>query len=371
MTLIKRQRFAAKHVLSVSHFLKIFLALMVVLTLVVILYDYKSLKLLAATAEINEALLQQAQHSSNSPLLRTHSDNKGWKIVDWSNPISQEEEKKFSCEFTDFKSSTRGAVAKMCVHDFRDVVSNKIKNRGRWGDCDALSSYWNANKHSQSSFHLEIGANIGACVMEMLLETDAKIIAFEPHPMNLFNLKKTISALDESFQSRVTLFPLGLGVEEDTIEIFAAENNMGNSVIGKQIKDNNHPEQKFKEEHKFDINVERLDSILRDNFEIKSVKLDVQGFECNVLNGMGSGIASSIDTIKFELSGKWLRGQGCTETRLLKQFFDFGFFLYRHFSAELGFQDRLERGTRVPGDDVDFDMFASRQSSTAAANVNK
>mmetsp|Transcript_17877 Transcript_17877/g.27797 ORF Transcript_17877/g.27797 Transcript_17877/m.27797 type:complete len:275 (-) Transcript_17877:191-1015(-) len=273
---------------------------------------------------------------------------------------------KFSCAFTDFKSSAKGVEAKICVHNFDDIVSNSIRQIGRWADCDALSSYWTSNKHSHSSIYVEIGANIGSCVLEMLLETDANIIAFEPHPMNLFNLKKTISALDESFQSRVTLFPLGLGTEEDTVKIFAAHNNMGNSVIGTQIHDD--PGQKFKEEHQFEIYVERLDSILRDSTNIKLVKMDAQGFECNILDGMGSGIASSIDTLKFECADKFLRGHGCSGTHLLERFFNFGFYVYGRFSTELGFQDRLERGRR-PG--VEVELYASRQNSAAATNVDK
>lgn len=145
---------------------------------------------------------------SNDDKNRTNS----WKIVDWSNPITKEEEEKFKCDFVNFTSTASGRNAEMCVHSFSDTVSNSIKRKGHWGDCNQLSKMWNEKaQHSDKSVYVEIGANIGSCVMEMLLGTDAKIIAFEPHPMNLFNLKMSVSKLDASFQERLRLVPIGLG----------------------------------------------------------------------------------------------------------------------------------------------------------------
>lgn len=62
-----------------------------------------------------------------------------------------------------------------------------------------------------TSLYLDIGGNIGSCVMEMLLSTNASIVAFEPHPMNLYNVKKTMSYLGKEYQDRLLLFPVGLG----------------------------------------------------------------------------------------------------------------------------------------------------------------
>jgi hypothetical protein len=90
--------------------------------------------------------------------------------------------------------------------------------------CDVLPKLWNdaaARRRHSSSDHddddnisnyvyVEIGANIGSCIMEMLLATNAQIIAFEPHPMNVYNIKKTVSQLDKSYQDRLLLFPIGL-----------------------------------------------------------------------------------------------------------------------------------------------------------------
>jgi hypothetical protein len=65
--------------------------------------------------------------------------------------------------------------------------------------------------------------------MEMLLSTNANIIAFEPHPMHVFNIKKTVSLLDKSYQDRLLLFPIGLGSESAASTIYSASGNLGNS----------------------------------------------------------------------------------------------------------------------------------------------
>ena len=58
----------------------------------------------------------------------------------------------------------------------------------------------------------------------------------------------------------------------------------------------------------------------------RSVKMDAQGFECNILEGMGQAIASGIEVIKFEYAKLWLDGQNCTD--LFDRFYNYGFDVY-------------------------------------------
>ncbi|KAL7548165.1 hypothetical protein ACHAWF_011458 [Thalassiosira exigua] len=258
--------------------------------------------------------------------------NISWNVVDWQDPISSEESSKFACTMTPFKSFASGEEAQMCVHTFSDLVSNEIKSQKRWPDCNILPDLWNvAGKHDDKdeSYYIDIGANIGSCVMEMLLGTNARIIAFEPHPMNLYNLKVTVSKLDRSYQDRLMLFPVGLGASTSTSTIYAGEDNIANSVIGNIVKD--YDAQQFKKDKQFMVQVERLDSILDANaIKIKLVKMDAQGFECFVLDGMGADLAQKIDVIKFEYAKNWLDGLGCVDLipRLNKYFK-----IYRGFSG--------------------------------------
>lgn len=266
--------------------------------------------------------------------------SKPWTIIDGLTASSSIGDDSFDCEMTLFTSSLNHVESEMCVHE-SDFVSNAIRRRRRWGDCDILSSLWKESQNinrldgddedERVSVYVEIGANIGSCVMEMLMETDAQIIAFEPHPMNVYNLKRTLSNLERKYQERVRLFPVGLGDQCATNTIYSASRNMGNSVIGTQIKD--FGSQVFDEKRSYTVNVERLDTILKsENINIKLLKLDAQGFECRILEGMGAELASKIDILKFEWAKKWLLGQECHD--LLPRLRDFGFKIYRQFNHE-------------------------------------
>ena len=310
----------------------------------------------------HEQLVLLASTSTRSILdssIKTASGN-GWKIVDWKHPFTEKEEEQFSCDFTPFESASTGKTANMCVHTFRDIVSGAIRRGKRWNDCNILPSLWNASMPDENSIYVEIGTNIGSCAMEMLLGTNASIIAFEPHPMNVFNLKKTVSGMDPSYQDRIKLIPIGLGDVQSAPTIFAANNNMGNSVVGTIIKDGG--SQQFGEKFQFTINVERLDSILStQNLDIKLVKMDAQGYECKIMEGMGSEVANSIDVVKFEWASKWLCGQNCTD--LIPRFHNYGFDVYRNFSPGKG-----EYGGPQDKSKVDFgssiqDLFATRKKN--------
>lgn len=164
-----------------------------------------------------------------------------WKLVDWGDPLSSEEESTFNCTMTNYVSFASGETAQMCVYEVASdqFVSGTIMSTGRWYDCDLLPALWNNgilhNETNESLYYVDVGANIGGCLMEMLLSTKAKIIAFEPHPMNVFNIKKTVSQLDKSYQDRLMLFPIGLGSESSNFTIYSASNNMGNSGKSKRV----------------------------------------------------------------------------------------------------------------------------------------
>jgi FkbM family methyltransferase len=179
----------------------------------------------------------------------------------------------FECEWSAYISTT-GKKVEMCVHPFNDIVSNSVRHSHRWGDCNILPNHWRRNA-GDKSIYVEIGANIGTCVLEMLLSTDAPIIAFEPNPRNFFALSNTIQRLDESYKKRVVLIPVALGDKRGTNKIYAASDNMGNSVVGKVIKDFNN--QVFSKGNQFDIQIERIDNILNPKVEIALMKMDAQG----------------------------------------------------------------------------------------------
>ncbi|OEU22376.1 hypothetical protein FRACYDRAFT_232531 [Fragilariopsis cylindrus CCMP1102] len=229
----------------------------------------------------------------------------------------------YGCKWLDFESTT-GKTAKFCGHDVEgEGVTASIAKAKRFHHCNVLPSMWEKSGPKQeNSIYLEIGANIGSCVMEMLLSTDAKVIAFEPHPRNQYVLQK--STLPQSIQNRFVLVPVALGGASTTDTIYAAKHNMGNSIVGKMIKDNRR--QEFDEVDQFEIAVEPLSSIISTYPDIPLIKLDAQGFECHILDGLTQELANKIHKVKFEVSKNHLGQQGCND--LLSKFRNLGFDIY-------------------------------------------
>ena len=254
------------------------------------------------------------------------TSGEGWDLNPKSSMESEfAKQNNLQCHWIDFVA-TSGKTAKFCGHDENDLVTRKIRKTKRWPDCDVLPKFWNDQGliKDSNSVYIEIGANIGGCVMEMLLSTDAKIVAFEPHPINQFMLQNSIQALPLEYQERFVLVPVGLGKEESKNEIFSSVRNMGNSVIGTIVKD--FGSQKDEDFLRFNVFVERLSSIINindENLNVPLIKLDAQGYECNILEGVGQKMASKIKKIKFEVARKWLVKQGCID--LFDRFRSLGF----------------------------------------------
>jgi len=338
------------------NFRGIFIVLITISTLFVLVNIIPSISLKKRADDSHTIIASSRSNVLDSVIKRRSGGiDLEWNLVDWNNPITPEEEEKFQCKNVTFISASSGKSAPMCVHTFRDIVSNRIRDTTHWSDCDILPALWNASNPTKDSIYIEIGANIGACVMEMLLGTNANIIAFEPHPMNVFNLKKTVSNLDKSYQDRLRLFPIGMGDNQGSNTIYSGGKNMGNSVIGSIIKD--WETQEFDEKFQFQINVERLDSIIKfDNTQdAKLMKMDAQGYECRILKGFGQDLANKIGMIKFEYATKWLEGKNCTD--LVPQFINYGFNTFRTYVGGLEFKGHMQGN---PSRHTIVDLFAVR-----------
>ena len=109
---------------------------------------------------------------------------------------------------------------------------------------------------------------------------------------------------------------------------------MGNSVVGKPVKDDS--SQEFHPEDVFQIYVERLDSILNADSEvtIPLMKMDAQGFECEILDGMGEELAASVYHIHFEKAEHWQNAHGCND--FLAKFRHLGYTIYNSSGGVVG-----------------------------------
>lgn len=121
----------------------------------------------------------------------------------------------------------------MCLTD-ADVVSDAVIRKGRWFDCGRFVRLWRGLVQPQVGDTLiEVGANIGSCTLEILLRTNASIVAIEPNAINLYRLTRTLSLAakrDPSLAHRVVVLPIGGGEHASQEPLYAQRNNLGNSV---------------------------------------------------------------------------------------------------------------------------------------------
>ena len=129
-----------------------------------------------------------------------------------------------------------------------DYISDRIRATGRWHDCVSHVKLWQSldgrvvRKRwlplplagDPDGVLLALGANIGACTVELLVRTRARIIAFEPSPANLFHLTRSLRSLASAIPDVaecVVVFPIALGDRPTAAQIVGEVGNLGNSVV--------------------------------------------------------------------------------------------------------------------------------------------
>jgi FkbM family methyltransferase len=205
----------------------------------------------------------------------------------------------------------------MCLLQ-QDWISSRIRKLGRWPDCDMLVKLWNiGRRHSDDArgLFIDVGANIGACTIEVLIRTNASVVAFEPNPKSLFYLQQSLVMLTKTLPDvarRVAVFPFALGsTYAHNVSMFAVQGNQGNAVLGVEVKDR----ASDKTERTQNIMVRRLDDIFTKFVHVRLMKLDVQGYECEVLRGAGA-VLGNVKSISVEADARFLRAQGCGTRQL-------------------------------------------------------
>jgi FkbM family methyltransferase len=166
----------------------------------------------------------------------------------------------------------------MCLYPTSEdvFVSGSIQGGGSWEDCHVLTHLL-AVANRGAAVYMDIGANIGACVMQVLFTTNATILAFEPNPRNLFRLTSTLINLPEELKNRVTLFPVALGDEPSTTSIVTSPVNAGNTQVrrsaGEKLKASPGEESAGGASLEArDIPVERLDNLLSPDLHTDVIK---------------------------------------------------------------------------------------------------
>jgi len=250
-----------------------------------------------------------------------------------------------------------GSPPMMCLRGYSDIVSNGIREKGYWEDCPALATLWTSlpDRSGQvgdghNKLYVDIGANIGACLLPMMARPDVKkALAFEPNPKNLFYLTSSILANPDT-KAKVTLYPVGLGKETSKLPIYMENGNAGNSVIGRPTHASSQPSAQ--------VQVRKLDDILMDGSNppyIHLMKLDAQGFEVNIIQGAKKLFESgAVNAIKFELATDWLVQQGTSSAEYFNVYMQHGYQIHKPSNMLLLTQEALHHWACGPPVIEDF-----------------
>ncbi len=139
---------------------------------------------------------------------------------------------------------------------------------------------------------IDVGANIGlmSIFASKCVGNEGQVVAFEAHPKTAELLKENIE-LNQLMNIQVCQY--ALGSEEGKTKIYDnwQINRGGASLIVKT-----------EDSVAFDIEIHRLDSVLSTHFHPKMIKIDVEGFELEVLKGACETIKKFLPILIVEFS---------------------------------------------------------------------
>jgi FkbM family methyltransferase len=175
----------------------------------------------------------------------------------------------------------------------------------------------------------DIGANVGSYTVLASGHCGAKTFSFEPIPTTFNALHKNI--LLNKMEHLVTAKNVGLGSEESILR-FTKSMDTVNHVLA---------DGSFANEESLEVKVITGDSILKETECPALIKIDVEGFETPVLNGMDNILNNkNLKAIIIELNGSGFRYE-FDEMEIHKKLLAIHFIPYNYnpFTRELSKQD--------------------------------
>lgn len=183
-----------------------------------------------------------------------------------------------------------------------------------------------------SDLFIDIGANVGSYTILASSEINAKTIAIEPVPSMFENLIDNISI--NKMQEKVKALNIGLGSKYGKLH-FTKSLDTVNHVVTENDSDSD----------TIEVNVSTLDSILLTEITPILLKIDVEGFETEVLNGAESTLANNdLKAIIIELNGLG-RSYGYDEVKVHEKLIEFGFKPFNYFPKLKQLTERESFGT--------------------------
>jgi FkbM family methyltransferase len=201
---------------------------------------------------------------------------------------------------------------------------------------------------------LDIGANIGytAAVLARVIEPDHKVYAFEPESFNFRILQQT--AFEHEFKGRIIPMQYAVGAGNGTVDLWINDRHHADHRTMTEQFRSVHPESRG-----VSTTLVSVDSFLKSSpGAISFVKIDVQGYELAVCQGMQETLRQNPEiTIVLEFMPSAMRELGIEPSHLIDFFVERGFGIYLVHS-----RGKLSKGMpTIPNDSSYFDLLFTRR----------
>ena len=195
---------------------------------------------------------------------------------------------------------------------------------GRWYEADTQSLILSLLKPGDT--FVDIGANVGMASLTAARAVGAQgqIVAFEPNPVvaRIFAKAMAINRL-----SNVTLHVAAVGAEDGEAPLFVPDSNHGEGSLGTDFDD--------RDGSFTDVRVmgpAAIESLER----CELIKIDVEGWESQVVGALGAAIARHQPAIITEVEAQHLVRCGSSVAELTKRLSEFGYVGFRYGEAPKG-----------------------------------
>lgn len=211
-----------------------------------------------------------------------------------------------------------------------DHISEYIKKNGFWGQKETIiAKAFVLNKKNVNI--LDIGANIGGFTLPMakfISKNNGKVFSFEPQRIIFQQLCANIilNRLDNVFTYNFALGDKVQKINIPELDLWRSENSGGLSIdtnIRKKLNEDSEKGLNFKnfeKENRYNVEQVTLDS-LEFSFVINFVKVDIEGYELEFLNGANKTLKKNdFPPIVYELwsSKSWYKEKADKINKLLE-----------------------------------------------------
>lgn len=177
-----------------------------------------------------------------------------------------------------------------------------------------------------SEHFLDIGSNMGFYSLALATENTSLIVdAFEPQPAVFSKLQRNVEI--NLLDNRVRTHNIGLGKEVGTLKMFVPRFTGSGGASFQNLHEDEG------EATEINVNVEILDQVIATKIDL--IKIDVEGFELNVLHGAKSLVSEMKPTIVVELLRKWMKPFGHTPQMFLDVMNEYGYLCFAIDDREL------------------------------------